>query len=431
MHSLIHDTFKAAQALIEGAWRIAMYQRYNARRPFGWTTRHWVEEAAKGKTPDAAFAARDKKRRPEIFVPRIIQTPAQHDATPAITFGAGRAKTPYYASSRINIAGMSYGALSKSAIKSLADGAAHANCWLNSGEGALSPYHTEAGCDIILQIGAGKFGLCDEAGTFDEAMLVERCSNPNIKMIEVKLSQGAKPGKGGYLSGDKVRGGVAELLNVPEGTDVFTQTHHDEVTDFPSLFAWLHHLRTITGKPVGFKCAATNEDGWQELCEAFAQLPRKELPDFIAIDGGNAGTGGAPQTLMQSVGFSLKRSLPKLHQQLIEYGLREEIKLVASGNIITPDQATAALNWGADALALGRGAMLAMGCVQALQCHRNVCPMGITAHNPILEARFHIGIDKGLKVGNYIKQMNEEVQMLEYICPQLHTPQGVNKLRKK
>ncbi len=416
MITLAHIRY-AAQAIIEGAWRVALYGRYNGRRPFGWTTRNWINHAASGKERIAAFAAREVKKTPIYFAPSLSPKKFDEVTPPApITFGDGVCETPYTAPSFINIAGMSYGSMSKSAIQAMASGAKKANCWLNSGEGALSPYHLDSGADIVLQIGTGKFGLQHADGTLDEAKLTKAAGHEAVKMIEIKLSQGGKPGKGGYLPAAKVTDEVAKLMGITPGTAAISRARHEEAPDLEALLKWIHQLRSLTGKPVGFKCAATDAKEWSRLCQLLAQHERDYHPDFIAIDGGEAGTGGAPQMLMQAMGLPLLESLPHLHQSLHHYGLRDHIRLVASGGIITPDHAAAALAHGADCLALGRGVMLAMGCVQALQCHRNVCPMGITAHNPLLEARFKVGMDKGQRIANYIRAMREEVQMIAAAC---------------
>lgn len=333
-------------------------------------------------------------------------------STSEITYGP-YCETPYKSSSIFNVSGMSYGAISSAAVRALSKGAAKAGSWLNTGEGGLSEYHLEGGADLIFQIGTAKYGVRDENGLLSDEKLKDVAANEHVKMFEIKLSQGAKPGKGGILPAEKVTEEVAEIRGIPVGKASISPNRHPEVKNTKELIDFIERVRNVTGKPVGIKTVISSKDWVEELCDEIHKRGIESAPDFITVDGGDGGTGAAPATLMDNVGLSLKEALPILSQTLIEQGLKERIRIVASGKLITPVNVAWALATGADAVNSARGPMFAMGCVQAMRCSSNTCPSGIATHDPKVVGSFNPQ-DKGEKVGNYLKQMQKQVEILAH-----------------
>jgi glutamate synthase domain-containing protein 2 len=310
---------------------------------------------------------------------------------------------------------MSYGAISVPAVRALSNGAAMAGCWLNTGEGGLSPYHLEGGCDLVFQIGTAKFGVRDPHGRLSDDRLREVASHPQVKMFELKLSQGAKPGKGGILPGIKVTPEIARIRGVPERRDAISPNRHVEIRTAGDLLDLIGRVRGVTGKPVGFKCVI-GAYGW--LDELFDEINRRGIesaPDFITVDSADGGSGAAPMSLMDYMGLPIQESLPIVTDMLQRHGLRERVKVIASGKLITPANAAWALAVGADFVVSSRGFMFALGCIQVLQCNRNTCPTGITTHNPKLQRGLDPQ-DKAVRVANYVRNMVYEVGVIAHAC---------------
>ena len=298
----------------------------------------------------------------------------EHESTPPLVIGEVGAKNPFVAHSFINISGMSYGAISKPAVLALSHGAAKAGAYMDTGEGGLSPHHLAGGCDVIYQIGTAKYGVRDAHGRLDPDKLREMAAHENVRAFEIKLSQGAKPGKGGVLPGAKVTEEIARIRGIPVGKDSLSPNRHPETSNMDELLDMVEQVRQITGKPVGIKTAI---GGWQFMHELAATVNRRGLqsaPDFLAIDGGEGGSGAAPQALADHMALSIHEALPRVIDALIENGLRDRIKVIASGKIITPAKVAWALACGADFVNSARGYMFALGCIQALRCHQNSCP---------------------------------------------------------
>jgi glutamate synthase domain-containing protein 2 len=310
---------------------------------------------------------------------------------------------------------MSYGALSKPAVRALSRGAANAGIWLNTGEGGISPWHLEGGCDVIFQIGTAKYGARDDAGRLSETKLREAGANPAIKMIELKLSQGAKPGKGGILPAIKVTGEIAEIRGIPQGKASISPNRHPEINTLPDLLDMVHRIREASGLPTGFK-AVIGAYGWlDEFCRLIHERGIESAPDFMTIDSGDGGTGAAPLPLMDEMGLPIRESLPMVVDKLNEYGLRSRIRVLASGKRVTPSEVAWALCAGADAVNSARGFMFALGCIQAMKCNRNTCPTGITTHDRRLQRGLHPS-DKAVRVENYARNMMKEVSIIAHSC---------------
>lgn len=392
--------------------------------PFNRAERDWVYNAAKDADNTVAFGSTKNLNQTgtAIFVNCPFPT-LDVDAIPPqpLVIGA-RSPTPYEAPSFFNISGMSFGALSQPAVTALARGAKMANCWMNTGEGGLSSYHEAGGCDIVFQIGTAKYGLRDAQGGIDEAKLRALAEKDQVKMFEIKMSQGAKPGKGGILPGNKVTEEIAEIRGIPAGEDSISPNRHPEIGNVDELLDFIYQVKQITGKPVGFK-TVVGSYGWLEtLAEQITARGIEYAPDFITIDSGDGGTGAAPMPLMDNVGLPIRESLPLVCDVLTQHGLREDIRIIASGKLITPSEVAWALASGADFINSARGFMLSLGCIQALKCNKNTCPTGITTHNAHLQKGLNPA-NKAVKVASYHRNMVHEVEVIAHSC-------GVSRPRK-
>jgi glutamate synthase domain-containing protein 2 len=340
----------------------------------------------------------------------------EEDQTPTqpCTFGP-YARKPYEANSFFNISGMSYGALSRPAVRALSRGAKQAGIWMNTGEGALSEWHLEGGCDMVFQIGTAKYGVRNDDGSLNDKKLSDIASKPEVKMIEVKMSQGAKPGKGGILPAEKVTREIAKIRHIKAKTASISPNRHPEIDSNEDLLDFIAHVREVSGLPVGFK-AVIGAYGWlEELCDEINRRGIESAPDFITIDSGDGGTGAAPMPLMDYVGLPVRESLPLVVDILIRKGLKDRIKVIASGKMITPAGVAWALAVGADSIVSARGFMFSIGCIQALKCHENTCPTGVTTHKPSLQ-RGLVPKDKAEKAANYAKALIKDVETIAHSC---------------
>ena len=302
------------------------------------------------------------------------------DTDPRVEFGTGRCSKPYKASP-LNISAMSYGALSGNAIRALNKGAKIGGFSHNTGEGSLSPYHLEAGGDIVWQIGTGYFGCRGEDGNFEPELFKKNASLDVVKMIEIKLSQGAKPGHGGILPAAKLTEEIAKIRNVPMGKDVVSPAAHSAFSTPIELLDFIVRLRELSGgKPVGIKLCIGRRDEFLAICKAM--LKTGNVPDFITVDGGEGGTGAAPTEMTNSVGTPLKDALIFVNEALIGTGLRDQVRIIASGKILSAFHLLRAVALGADTVNSARGMMMALGCIQARSCNTDHCPTGIATQNP-------------------------------------------------
>ena len=355
-----------------------------AERPFNRLERSWVYRSAKGVSNLVSFGSENVPS----FVFRNAAFPMLEEEKKSypgkligIATGPGASRAPYSASSFFNISGMSYGALSHAAVTALSKGAKLAGIWMSTGEGGLSDFHLAGGGDIVMQIGTAKYGVRDAAGALSDDRLREIAAYPQVKMFEVKLSQGAKPGKGGILPGHKVTAEIAKIRGIPQGQDSISPNRHRDIGNIAELGAFIDRVRSITGKPVGVKFVVGDPrfvDDWFYDC---AEHP-EHCPDYVQVDGGEGGTGAAPAPLADYVGLPITQALPYVAALREEHGLKERIRIIASGKLVTPDKVAWALCMGADFVSSARGFMFSLGCIQAMKCGTGQCPTGVTAVDP-------------------------------------------------
>ena len=383
--------------------------------PFNRAQREWAKRAAAGIDNTIAFGSTRNLNvaGTPLFVNAAFPPIDEQFAAPEpLVIGSG-ARKPYRAPSFFNISGMSFGALSAPAVQALSQGAAKAGVWMNTGEGGLSPHHLSGGCDIVFQIGTAKYGVRDENGDLSDAKLQDLAANQNLRMFEVKLSQGAKPGKGGILPASKVSAEIAAIRGIPEGQASLSPNRHVEVDDWNDLLDMINRIRDVTGRPVGFKAVVGSPDPFRELFDLINKRGPDDAPDFITVDGGEGGTGAAPMPLMDLVGLPIREALPLVADLRDRAGLKERIRLIASGKLMVPGDVAWALAAGADFVTSARGFMFSLGCIQALKCNRNSCPTGITTH----DARLQKGLvveEKFKKVAKYADAIRKEVETISH-----------------
>lgn len=354
-------------------------------RPFSRIERSVVYQRAKKETDTTPFGTQHNVYDVGYeWIGHSINALEGHslEADPRVKVGGSSCTQPYMASV-LNISAMSYGSLSKAAIEALNGGAKLGGFAHNTGEGGISPYHLSQGGDIIYQIGTGYFGCRGEDGKFSDELFTVRSAHEQVKMIEIKLSQGAKPGHGGILPAAKVTPEIAEIRNVPMGKDVNSPPYHTAFTTPVELLRFVDHLRTLSGgKPVGFKLCVGQKHEFIAICKAMIETGIK--PDFISVDGGEGGTGAAPLEFSNSVGMPMEEGLSFVYNCLIGFNIKKEIQLIAAGKIVTGFHIFRAIGLGADICYSARGMMMALGCIQALECNRNTCPTGVATQDPKL-----------------------------------------------
>jgi glutamate synthase domain-containing protein 2 len=327
--------------------------------------------------------------------------PLAHDKVdhqPRVQVGGPDCRQPY-AASIYNVSAMSYGSLSKNAIMALNGGARIGGFAHNTGEGGLSPYHLEPGGDIIWQIGTGYFSCRNKDGTFNYEAFAERAVLPNVKMIEIKMSQGAKPGHGGILPAAKVTDEIAKIRLVEKGKDVMSPPYHTAFTNPMELMQFIKKLRELSGgKPVGFKLCIGQKSQFVAICKAM--IKSGVMPDFITVDGGEGGTGAAPLEFSNSVGMPLRDALAFVYDTLHGFGLKKHIKIIASGKVHTGFDLVKNFALGADMCNAARAMMISLGCIQALECNTNTCPTGVATQDPKLYKGLNVA-DKRVRVANF------------------------------
>ncbi len=384
--------------------------------PFNRATRAWVYREAKDEGGVIGFGSTQDMREPGSIL--FVNAPfpvLENDRlpTPPLVIGEGYCEHPFTARSVVNVSGMSFGAISEPAVRALSRGAAEAGCWMDTGEGGLAPYHLEGGCDIIMQVGTAKYGIRDEHG----GLSAERARELGkvVKAFEIKLSQGAKPGKGGVLPGSKVTDEIARIRGIPAGLDSISPNRHLDIGSMDDLLDKVLFLRNITGRPVGVKTAIGGWDFINDLCDTVLRRGLECAPDFLVIDGGEGGSGAAPQTLADHMSLPIAEALPRVVDSLLQSDLKGRIRVVASGKLVTSARAAWALCVGADFVNTARGFMFSLGCIQAMRCHQNTCPTGVTTHNRRLQ-RGLVVEEKYLRVANYCNNMNKEIDMIAHSC---------------
>ncbi|GAB5388934.1 MAG: FMN-binding glutamate synthase family protein [Alphaproteobacteria bacterium] len=394
--------------------------------PFNRAQRSWVYRSAKGVSSVQAFGStRDISKVGTVFFGNAAWPILESDlpeSNGCLVMGEGVARTPWQPGSFFNISAMSYGSISKPAVRALSKGAAKAGIWLNTGEGGLSEWHLEGGCDVIFQMGTAKYGVRDHDGNLSDEKLQEVAAHDQVRAFEIKLSQGAKPGKGGILPAAKVTEEIARVRGIPQGKDSISPNRFPEVDNAAALLDFVGHVRDVTGKPTGIKFVLGNPEFLDEICAEIVRRGADTAPDFITLDSGDGGTGAAPMSLMDNVGLPLTESLPITHDALVRWGLKDRIRLVAAGKLLNPTDVAWALCAGADFVNCARGFMFALGCIQALQCDKNTCPTGITTHNAKLQ-RGLVVTDKAERVARFAKTMRKEVEVIAHSIGVAHPSQ--------
>ena len=385
--------------------------------PFNRAERNWVYHAAKNENNTQPFGStRDITKAGTVFFTNCLYPTAELDElrSQAVTLGP-YTRQPYRHTSFFNISAMSYGAISKPAILALSRGAKAAGIWMNTGEGGVSPHHLEGGCDLVFQIGTAMFGVRDEQGHLCDRRLKELAAIEQVRMFEIKLSQGAKPGKGGILPGVKVTPEIARIRNIPVGETVISPNRFTLINNAEQLLDFIAHVREVTGKPVGIKLCIGSLDEVEELLQAVNVRGEESAPDFITVDSGDGGSGAAPMPLIDNVGFPIRESLPRLLDLLNRYHLRTRVKVIASGKLLTPVGVAWALCAGADFVNSARGFMFALGCIQSLKCNTNTCPTGITTQDEYLQGGLNPE-DKAVRVTHYAQNVIKEVELIAHAC---------------
>ncbi len=382
-------------------------------RPFNRVQRTEVYKKAKGGSFTSSFGSQKDYLKNEIKLKHSMFPTKKEDLKPfSLTIGEERGlQKAYTLTNPYMIYSMSYGSLGKIAIRALSRGARNSKILMNTGEGGFPKYHLMEGADLIFQIGTGKFGARNEDASLNKEKLKEISKLEKVKMIEVKLSQGAKPGKGGILPKEKIDKEISELRGVPMGEDVISPASHVECHDAKTTVSFIKSVQNTVDIPVGIKLCIGREDDFVKLVSEMKE--QNTFPDFITVDGAEGGTGAAPKTFMDDIGVPIHEALPFVHKTLKDFGVRDRLKLFASGKLISPGKHFIALAQGADAIYSARGFMLAIGCIQALQCNNNTCPVGITTHKKKLESGLDIET-KAQRVKQYIDSINKEHK--ELLC---------------
>lgn len=415
------------------------YSNDNEEKPFSRATRSQVYRMAKNISNVLSFGS-TSDLKPEFFVNSMF--PLEHgdeDIHRQLVVGKDCEK-PFIQKKLISISGMSFGALSGNAISALSKGAAMAGITLNTGEGGRpSKYHLskeilsseidylEHNGGIVLQIGTANFGYRTENGRLDYDQLATVKNEDHIKWVQIKLSQGAKPGKGGILPGAKVTSEIAELRGVVAGKDCVSPSKNPECETPEMMLKTIRRVKEVTGKPVGIKLAIAKVDELRNLLKMAIKLDSgmdnfvglSHLPSVITIDGGDGGTGAAPALFMESLAVPVRDILHDVHLMLVELNIRNKVALVASGKLVTAHDAAVAFAMGADWIETARGFMMALGCINALECYKDSCPVGIATQNQKLQAAL-VPEAKMHRVYNYAKNMEKELFDLALACGLKH-----------
>lgn len=377
--------------------------------PFPRNNRRYIYASAKKQNNHEGFGSDKDFADPKHFFiknalfPKKISSPFQMNYTKII--GLKRHK-PYVSSSFVNISGMSFGALSGPAVEAMNKGAKIANCYHTTGEGGFSPYHNH-GADVVFQFGTGYFGVRNDDGTFSMEKLVDLVNkNKSIKMIEIKIHQGAKPGAWSVLPKSKMTKEIQEIRGVKNGEDAISPGFHTAFSNTKNLVDFIEDIAENTGLPVGIKCAVGKLDDWYELAKLMAQT--RKGPDYIVIDGAEGGTGSAKGSFVDHVGLPFLEAFSRVYKIFQDYQIEKNVTWIGSGKLGFPAQVVLAMAMGCDMINVGREAMMSIGCIQAQQCHTNKCPTGIATQNHFRQR----GLDpelKSFRFANYIAQLQKDV----------------------
>ncbi|MFD9687179.1 FMN-binding glutamate synthase family protein [Kitasatospora sp. NPDC059146] len=367
--------------------------------PFDRDTRSIVYQRAKGTDAEEPFGTElDLYGTGREFLVPSMAPVAVPDRAPRVPVGGPDCARPY-PMALLNVSAMSYGSLSANALLALNTGAALGGFAHDTGEGGLSEYHLRPGGDLIWEIGTGYFGCRTEDGDFDPGAFAEKAAHPHVKCVSLKLSQGAKPGIGGVLPGSKVDARIARVRGVPEGRTVVSPPYHRVFSTPRELVRFIGRMRELTGgKPTGFKLCVGSRQQFLAVCKAM--LEEGVTPDFIVVDGAEGGTGAAPLEFADHLGMPLTEGLMTVHDALVGTGLRDRIRIGASGKVATGSDLVKRLIQGADYTNAARAMMFAVGCIQAQRCHTNTCPVGVATQDPRRARALHVG-DKSQRVRRY------------------------------
>ncbi len=400
--------------------------------PFNRIERGWIYASAKKENNYEGFGTdRDIHAYHHVFInnammPYKINASHPNAIDPyflpcAKVIGAfNKRKKPYRPASVINVSAMSFGSLSAKAIESLNKGVKIANAYHNTGEGGLSPYHSNGG-DVVFHFGTGYFGVRNEDGTFSLEKLIKLVeNNPFIKAIEIKLSQGAKPGKGGVLPGSKITEELAQIRGVEIGKDVLSPPNHSAFSNVSELLELIETIADATGLPVGIKAAIGKLDQWEELADIMTKTGKG--PDFITVDGGEGGTGAAPPSFADHVSLPWVYGFSSLYKLFQSKKLTERIVFIGSGKLGFPAKAAMAFAMGVDCINVAREAMMSIGCIQAQVCHTNRCPAGIATQNKWLQNGINIPL-KSERLAQYFKTFKKEFIELTHAAGYEHPAQ--------
>lgn len=392
-------------------------------KPYNRTTRSWIYASSKGENNVIGFGSEADHNAPGTLhiLPSMFPVNESHKGETVLPpiIGKNR-KFPYQPQSFFNISGMSFGALSANAVRALSQGAKMGNLYMSTGEGGLSPYHLEGGADIVFQIGPAKFGIRTPEGKLDKEKLRKIVENPQVKMIEIKLAQGAKPGKGGVLPKEKITDEIAKIRAIPKGKDCHSPNSHEEFETVDELLEFVSWVQDFTGKPAGIKIVGGSYDQASELAKRMSETGK--TPDFIIIDGSEGGSGAAPLALADYVGLPLREGLTQMDNALRRFGVRDQTVLIGSGKIADGGDVIKAMALGADMVNIARGFLISLGCIQAMRCHTNRCPTGIATQSKYLQR----GLDpesKSVRVFNYATTLKKDVFMILHSCGLTHPKQ--------
>ncbi|MCF8058932.1 MAG: FMN-binding glutamate synthase family protein [Bacteriovoracaceae bacterium] len=380
-------------------------------RPFNREDRSLVYQRSKGDLDTLPFGTQKDVYAPGYqWVNHSIKARHLDHESMRVTIGGESCSQPYSASI-LNISAMSYGSLSGSAIQALNGGAQEGNFAHNTGEGGISPHHLKHKGDLIWQVGTGYFGCRHPDGSFNPEMFKENATRPEVKMIEIKISQGAKPGHGGILPARKITPEIAAIRGVPMGQDVLSPPTHSTFDTPIGLLNFVAQLRELSGgKPVGFKLCLGKRREFMAICKAM--MKTQIFPDYIAVDGGEGGTGAAPIEFSNHIGSPGLDSLVYVHNCLVGFGIRNKMKIITSGKIASAFDLMKRLCLGADVCYAARSMMLALGCIQALRCNSNHCPAGVATNDPNLEAGLVVSHKRGRVASFHKETMKSFAHML-------------------
>lgn len=379
--------------------------------PFNRVERSEIYRKSKGVDSTGAFGSQKSYEPGEMKIRHSMYPVNKDDMKKfSLTFGEERdIKNKYEITHPILISAMSYGSLGEAAIRALSRGAKKSGIPMNTGEGGFPKYHLKEGADLIFQMGTAKFGVRNDDSSLNEEDLRKVAREDNVKMIEVKFSQGAKPGKGGLLPKEKITDEIAKLRGIEKGEDVKSPPYHLECKDPESTVKFIKRVQDISELPVGIKLCIGRKKQFMEL---IMEMKKQDtFPDYITIDGAEGGTGAAPKSFMDDVGVPIFTALPFVHRTLVELGVRNKLKLMAAGKLINASKQFMALSMGADAVYTARGFMLSIGCIQALQCNKNSCPVGIATTKKHLQKGLDIEV-KSERVKNYVESLEHDYEEL-------------------